>query len=351
MSTSNKEIGSLAAVRDGSGPASWGESVWHTSNVKKYPSSNSDFSDIEALIANYCMDSAQPEQPILKEDGNVVAIGSCFAAELRHFLGDAGLSSESFWIPSGLNNTFALRDFFYWAITGSTSAKGFAYERDSTGALIDWHPELEQEANKKAISDASCFVFTLGLAEVWEDKQSGGVFWRGIPEHIYQADRHHFRLSSVSENRENLEEIVTLIRSVNKNAPIVFTLSPVPLKATFSDNACITADCVSKSTLRVAISEFMAGVADASNVWYWPSFEIVKWVGCHLPYPVYGTDDGCVRHVSRFMVNSILKSFVTTFYGATIATKVFKEYASSLETREGSEGEPPVIYTGQVVKG
>lgn len=350
MKKINSEIGSLAPIRDGSGPASWGESVWHTGDIKKYPVAKSDFVNIEKLITEYCLDS-MPEKPVLDDNGNVVAIGSCFAAELRHFLGDAGLSSDSFWIPSGLNNTFALRDFFHWAVYGKETAKGFAYTRDDNGSLVDWQPELEQKTIKKAISEASCFVFTLGLAEVWEDKDTSRVFWRGVPEHIFESGRHQFRMSTVAENSENLASIVQIIREVNKNAPIVFTLSPVPLKATFSGKSCITADCVSKSTLRVAINEYMSTLDDYQNIWYWPSFEIIKWVGCHLPYPVYGTDDGCVRHVSRFMVNNILKSFVRTFYGSSVAENVFAKFESSLQTIKGEQGEPPVIFKGQIVKG
>jgi hypothetical protein len=351
MATSDNEIGSMAAVRDGSGPASWGENVWHTENIHKYPVSQAQFNELDTLIANHCLTGHKPKNPVLKKEGNVVAIGSCFAAELRHFLSDVGLSSESFWIPSGLNNTFALLDFFSWAITGEQTAKGYAYKRDQSGKVVDWQPEFEQNAYKDAISKASCFVFTLGLSEVWEDKETGKIFWRGVPEHIFEAGRHHFRLSTSTENNVNISEIVTLIRSVNNSAPIIFTLSPVPLKATFSSQACITADCISKSTLRVAIHEFMSNSNLANNhVYYWPSFEIVKWVGCHLPYPVYGTDDGCVRHVSRFLVNSILKAFVDSYYGSAIAQEIFSQYLPSLETYSGKAGEPPLIYKGQIVK-
>lgn len=351
MKTSdNREFGSLTAIREGSGPASWGKGDWHQQDVKKYPTTQADFNELEILIRNYCLDGLAPSEPLLNEAGSIVAIGSCFAAELRHFLNDVGLSSDSFWIPSGLNNTFALVDFFSWAVTDEETGKGYRYSKDSTGDIKDWQPKYEQEQYKKALSEASSFVFTLGLAEVWEDKETGNVFWRGVPEHIFKDSRHQFRLSSVQENTDNLEKIVELIRQVNPNAPIIFTLSPVPLKATFSYNSCITSDCVSKSTLRMAIHEYMNKCDEESNIYYWPSFEIVKWVGCHLPYPVYGTDDGCVRHVSRYLVTQILKAFVTVYYGDKTASKVFSNYLPKLETRNGVTGEPPQIYLGQIVK-
>jgi hypothetical protein len=343
----NKEIGTLAANRVGSGPASWAENKWHQSEVLRYPSNHEDFKDLQTSIDKFCLTGHIPHEPCLDKSGSVVAIGSCFAAELRHFLNDVGLSSDSFWIPSGLNNSFALLDFFSWVVTGSQTSKGFGYSKDDQGALNDWQPELERETYKAALEKATCFVFTLGLAEVWEDSETGKVFWRGIPEHIFTEERHHFRLSTVGENAGNLKQIISLIRHINPGAPIVLTLSPVPLKGTFSKQSCVTADCVSKSTLRLAIHEVVSLGID--NTYYWPSFEVVKWLGCHLPYPVYGTDDNVVRHVSRYVVIQILHAFVSSYYGKELAEAVFADYLSSLKSRKGIAGEPPVIYFGQIV--
>ena len=83
--------------------------------------------------------------------------------------------------------------------------------------------------------------------------------------------------------------MVDLVRQVNPNAPIVITLSPVPLEATFRDISCMTADSVSKSVLRVAIDQVMG--EHRPNVCYWPSFEIVRWAGAHVSWPAYGFHD------------------------------------------------------------
>jgi hypothetical protein len=105
--------------------------------------------------------------------------------------------------------------------------------------------------------------------------------------------------------------VIELVRSVNPTAPIVLTLSPVPLKATFRDISCMSADCVSKSTLRVALDRVTSlGLED---VYYWPSFEIVRWVGAHLPWPAYGTG-GSSRRVRRDLVREIIDAFVEVFW-------------------------------------
>ena len=154
-------------------------------------------------------------------------------------------------------------------------------------------------------------VLTVGLAEVWYDTQTGGVFWRGVPKSLYDPERHKCRISTVAENADNIRRIVELVHSVRPGVPIIITLSPVPLRATFEPISCFAADCVSKSTLRVAINEVME--SHLQNVSYWPSFEIVRWLGAHMGSATYG-DDGKPRHVNRSAVKMILDSFIKHYY-------------------------------------
>lgn len=342
------EIGSLTKQRHGSGPASWAEGRWYQRDVGFYPAEKEEFGDISKLITEHIVRGHAPDRPILTESDNVVTLGSCFAAELRFFLAEARLSADSFWVPSGLNNTFALLDFISWCVRGEQTSRGYRYDRATDGRVEEWQPEEERERYVNHIRTAGAIVMTLGLAEVWEDRETKQVFWRGIPESIFDEQRHCFRVTTTEENTRNLERIISLIRKVNPAVPIVITLSPVPLKATFRDISCMTADSVSKSILRVSIDSVMQrGIA---GVYYWPSFEVVKWAGCHLPYPVYGTDDGVVRHVSRYIVRSILSEFIRSYYGEKTIARVKSDWSTSLAEQEGSTGEPPILYKGVVVK-
>lgn len=336
------EVGSLAAQKQGSGPKSWAQQFWHQSGAHPYPDNFDGRHDAARLIVDHVVRGYIPTQPPLRGDASVVTLGSCFAAELRYFLNQVGLSSESFWVPSGLNNTYALLDFISWCVTGQQTGKGFRYERTPEGSIEDWTPVQEREKYLANLRAAGAIVFTLGLAEVWEDVETGQVFWRGVPASIFKSGRHRSRISTVEENHHNCDQIIDTIRSINPTAPIVLTLSPVPLKATFQGVSCMAADCISKSILRVALSETMN--ERRANVFYWPSFEIVKWGGCHLPYPVYGTDDGVVRHVSRFVVMNILLEFVRHFYGEATFSEVQAKYESSFSKELGGLGEPPLLF-------
>jgi hypothetical protein len=281
--------------------------------VQRFPRDMGVFrGDVGGVIREYIVAGHTPDQPLLQTSDSVVTLGSCFARELRNHLDELGFSSDTFWIPAGLHNSFAMLDFVSWAVTGEETDRGFRYDRLKDGEIREWTPEAEREAYAQRFAEAGAFVFTFGLAEVWEDRKTGGVFWRGVPEEIFDADRHVFRLSSVEENERNVIRIVELVRQVNPDVPIVLTLSPVPLAATFREISCMTADCVSKSTLRVALDRVLS--RRSPGVYYWPSFEIVRWLGAHVPWQAYGVDDDVTTHTSRYLVAQIMDAFVESFY-------------------------------------
>jgi hypothetical protein len=307
----SEKIGSLE-VGGKSGSRSWAEHLWHVQDVNTYPVDQELFEgDLAQLIREWVIPGHCPPEPFLTADDEVITLGSCFARNLRRALDKAGVPASRFYIPSGLNNTFAILDLISWVVTGEETSRGFRYNRTEDGGIVDWTPEEEREVYREALVDAGAFVFTLGLAEVWEDRESGGVFWRGIPESVFDADRHVSRLSTVDENEQNIARVVELVRLVNPTAPIVLTLSPVPLKATFRPMSCITADCASKATLRVAIDQLMNRGLD--GVYYWPAFEVVRWVGGNLPYSVFGMG-GSSRRPEKAVVREVVGAFIEAFW-------------------------------------
>jgi hypothetical protein len=290
----------------------WSRS-WHKADANFFVPDRRLFDrDFERVIREYILPGHCPAEPLLGAKDLVITLGSCFARELRTFLTDAGLAATRLRIPEGLNNTFAMLDFVSWCVTGSETGQGFRYDRLRSGEIREWAPEDERARFAAAFADAGAFVFTAGLAEVWQDRETGGVFWRGVPKEMFDEDRHVFRLTTVEENAENLARTIDLVRRLNADAPIVITLSPVPLEATFRNISCLTADSVSKSVLRVAVDQVMS--ERRRDVFYWPSFEIVRWAGAHLSWPAYGFDDDKPRHVDRYLVGRIIDAFVEAFY-------------------------------------
>jgi hypothetical protein len=310
------EVGRLA-VEGPDAVHAWGRHRWHTDEILLYPDAFPAYDDVPGLFRDHIVPGHAPPAPLLAEGDSVVTLGSCFAQELREVLELARFGANSFWVPSGLNNTYALLDFVSWAVTGDATHRGYRYERTDGGRIEQWSPDQSRETFERYFREADAFVFTIGLAEVWVDREDGRVFWRGVPEHVYDADRHELRLTTVDENERNIREIVRVIHAVNPDAPVVLTLSPVPLLATYRGISCMTADCVSKSILRVALDRVMGD--RPPNVYYWPSFELVRWAASAFEWRAWGQD---ARHVHRYLVQCIVNQFVESFYGPEPAARL-----------------------------
>jgi hypothetical protein len=308
------ELGHLAPEHVSSPAYTWTQGRgWVNSGAVMFPDRQEAFErDLAEVIREWVIPGHAPPAGMLRPDAGVITLGSCFARELRDYLAAIGLGAANVWIPAGLNNTFAILDFVSWCVTGKETGRGYRYDRDDQGRIREWTPVAERERYVKGFREAGAFVFTLGLAEVWQDRETEAVFWRGVPKDVYKADRHVFHLSTVEQNEGNVARIVELVRSVNATAPIVLTLSPVPLRATFRGISCLTADSVSKSVLRVALDLVMSRGLD--NVWYWPSFEIVRWLGAHAEWAAFGEDEGKPRDVNRRLVAAIIDAFIEAFF-------------------------------------
>ena len=313
-------LANAMANSKGSGKMSAGnvdlkKSKWHTNNLISYfPKEKSQFDDLETLAKEYVFAEYGPASPIFPADGTVVTMGSCFAERLRNWLKANGKNSDYINVPEGLNNSFAVRQYLEWALTGDRSTDAYWYDNDPTAGAYQWEPEDEQKALLEHFKNTKGVVVTFGLAEVWRDKATKNVFWRGVPAKYFDPDKHESVTSTVQENVDNMKRIYDLIvQHAGLDTTIIFTLSPVPLNATFMGRPTIISDCVSKSTLRVAIDQFFNEYKNATNAYYWPSFEMVRWVGAHTDFPTL-FEDGTPRHVNNKVVSIIIENFVRKFF-------------------------------------
>jgi hypothetical protein len=238
----------------------------------------------------------------------VTAFGSCFAREVTDFLYEEGyrvfgrdLTLDAHVVRSGdgIVNSAALLQQFEWAFNGWEPSDEIWHD---TKGHAGSSAESVKQVTRDIFRSTDVFIFTLGLSEVWRDKVTGDIFWRAIPKDKFDPDRHGFHLLSVEENRLNLRRVYDIIRANRPDAEIIITLSPVPLAATFRPVSCITANSVSKASLRVAIDELMRECADDPKLHYFPSYEMVT---AFLPDPL--KDDA--RHPKREVVATIMQAF------------------------------------------
>lgn len=236
----------------------------------------------QGAIEKYVLKGWAPETPAIDVNTQVTAFGSCFAANISNWLSrrnynvlnksdDAG-RAYVVACGEGMVNSFVILQQFEWAWEGKTFDQDLwhGYDTESYG----YDPEVQAQT-KKMFDETDVFILTFGLSEIWYDEPTGNVFWRTIPKDAYDPSRHKFRVSSVEENKDNMRKIYDLIRKHRPDAKIIFTLSPIPLQATFRDNSCITSNAVSKGVLRVAIDEIYREKQDEGVLHYWPSYEMI----------------------------------------------------------------------------
>ena len=238
---------------------------------------------------------------LLNDEAKFFTLGSCFAANLASSLRAYGKTVRNLPFSEEINSTFANRYLIEWSLSrldDKTLSKSFS-KNFST---------IKPADVKNSLIEADVVIFTVGVTHCFFSRETGNfVIPKGNNGSLW-GDKFEFRTTTVSENKENLQKIIEMIREINKKTQIVLTLSPVPLKGTLDMPSVMQADAVSKSTLRIAINEIMLN--SPTKVTYWPSFEMVRWLGVYFE-DVFGLEDQRSRHVSNFVIENIISLFLS----------------------------------------
>jgi hypothetical protein len=244
-----------------------------------YPRTNEEFLDLPRVISDFILD----EKSILHFDKSTRFFlqGSCFAENLYGELKQSGYPC------------------FYNAMTEAVNSP-LANLIYLTGLK-----ETPDDPARKEMEKANVYILTIGVAPSWFSRGDGQFVF--MPE-LRDIDKYQQRTATVREATAALSQVIRTIREINPTIQIVLTLSPVPLGSTFEFSSAIVADCVSKSVLRAAIHETLLAANDSKTI-YFPSFEIVRWVGSHAGN-AFG-DDGLPRHISKEYVKQIIASFLS----------------------------------------
>ncbi len=264
----------------------------------------------------------------------IASMGSCFAREIKAVLLRDGYSyvvdeahhpasrhASAAW--ERVYNTFCMRQIFdytfndwrpkiRWWQSPVTKKIQDPYRR-----IILYNKLEEAEADfqnhiqcsRRVLEKAQVLILTLGLTEIWEDREDGSVICLPAGPYVNEGgdmNRYRFRVGRYGENLENLESIHSIMASRNPNCNIIVTVSPVHLWATFRrDIDVLSASCNSKSTLRAVADEF---AHRHSNVFYFPAYEMAS-----IYLPMLGKQifaDGRENfHVNEDTVNFIMREF------------------------------------------
>ncbi|MBV8245686.1 MAG: GSCFA domain-containing protein [Candidatus Eremiobacteraeota bacterium] len=276
--------------------------------LARYPRETDEFADFEKLFDRYVAPAYRDERPLINMATQIFTLGSCFANFLAQNLRAFGMHAEYVNMAEELNSTFANRHFLDWVRNGATNVQT---ERIQEFYFENFGSDYRDKM-RATIESAKVVIYSLGVAPCFFDAATG-EYVLTLGENMQAALVAHqfkFRTTTVTENVTNLLSMFDDLRAFNPNSHIFLTVSPVPLKATFEFQSALIADCVSKSTLRVAAHEVMQQALP--NVHYWPSYEMVKWVGCHTG-PVYGAEDGSSFHVNQELVKRNVALFLQVY--------------------------------------
>lgn len=183
-----------------------------------------------------------------------------------------------------------LAQWFKWAVTRkplieAAPAEGGGF-RDLMRPNIEPSPfiserELQASFNHTLVTIGQgmrlldTFVFTLGLTEAWRNRRTGVVYpmCPGTIAGTFNPDDHEFVNYDYQQTRAAMDRALRFLWSVNPQAKVLLTVSPVPLTATASGDHVLPATIYSKSVLR-AVAGDLAKAHD--QVDYFPSYEIIS---------------------------------------------------------------------------
>lgn len=249
-------------------------------------------------------DAALPAQTKAPLDTSAVCtFGSCFAANLARMMVEKGMNASNLLIEESINSTYANRVLME-IVCGKVG----------DGAHEAMRAEFGEEffnTVRGKLSSATHIVLTVGVAPSFFYTETGDFVFAKNYRELLQSGKIRMRTTTCSENIHNIRQIIDLMSEISPRSKKIITVSPVPLAATTEMPSVVVADCVSKSTLRAAVHEV---VSTDDKVTYFPAFEVVRWLSGYTKTEVFGADDKNSRHVSNWVVEFIVGSFIARFF-------------------------------------
>lgn len=276
-----------------------------------YFADRADF-ESKTFLQDFVLKGWLPSAPFLTRDTKITAFGSCFAANITRHLTGIGYDLSSKRAPDiyisrlgdGMVNAPAILGQLEWALENTKMPANLWHGFNAESYRYDEKIRLE---TRDVFLATDFFIITLGLSEVWYDIETGGTFWRAIPKDAFNPSRHSFRVLSVEETKRDIERMRGLIRHHVPGAKILFTVSPIPLAATFRPVSCMTANAVSKAVIRAALDEVLRAHPDELNetLFYFPSMEILQ-LAFYDPWAKG-------RHPRPYVLDTIMKTFEAAY--------------------------------------
>ena len=260
----------------------------------------------------------QTQIPLIKESRNlinynskIVLLGSCFSENIGNQLdyykfqttqNPFGILFHPIAIENLITNAINEKKYTENDVFFNNEQYHSFYTHSSLSANNerDFLDNLNSsiKSTRKTLEEASHIIITLGTSWVYRYIESDQIVanCHKVPQKKFLKE-----ILSVDTISESLENIILLIKSINKNASILFTVSPVRhIKDGFIENS------QSKSHLITAIHQ----VIDKRKYnYYFPSYEIM--MDELRDYRFYAED---MIHPNKTTINYIWEKFMSTWF-------------------------------------
>jgi hypothetical protein len=249
-------------------------------------------------------------QDLIDYQSKILLLGSCFSENIGDKLSYFKFQSTQnpfgiLFHPKAIENlitntsnkkVYSSDDLIYqneiWHSFDAHSSLSSASENELLNKL-----NVAISLTNKKIKEASHIVITLGTSWVYRYIEIDTIVanCHKIPQKKFLKE-----LLSVSEISESLARSISLIKSMNSDAAVIFTISPVRhLKDGFIENT------QSKSHLIAAIHTLV----NEQDVSYFPSYEIM--MDELRDYRFYAED---MIHPNKTAINYIWRKFIDTWF-------------------------------------
>lgn len=248
---------------------------------------------------------------LIDYNSNVLLLGSCFVENMgdkllyfkfKNLQNPFGILFQPKAIESLILNTINQKeyledDIFYYNEQWHCFEAHSKLSNPSKEVLLNNLNHAIKLTNKQ-INESTHVIITLGTAWVYRFMESGSLVanCHKVPQKQFEKE-----LLSVEAIAQSLENIVNSIRSVNKNANLIFTVSPVRhIKDGFIENTR------SKAHLFTAIHKMINNQLSIGNglLTYFPSYEIM--MDELRDYRFYTED---MVHPNQLAINYIWEKF------------------------------------------
>jgi len=168
----------------------------------------------------------------------------------------------------------------------------------------------------KLFKEFDCFIFTLGLTEMWSDV-TNGIIYPVYPEKIipnFNLDNLKFINATYEEIVKDFNLFIDILKEIRcgREFKIILTVSPVPLIATAGDDHILVRNSYSKSILRTVA----AHLCNRDFIDYFPSYEIVT-----NPRASSAYYDSNLRSIKKDLVPDIMNHFFSEHAFTNITSK------------------------------